>query len=89
MGDQRRDGYPLVSFFDEQHPDHPEAKRLESISNTATNPTVVHEAYHILVYAQKWDRKEAIDTLTVYINLDSTLFLNQTKEITKLGLSIG
>jgi predicted nucleic acid-binding protein len=96
MGNNRRDKEylgvdtnVLVSFFDEQHPDHPEAKRLESIPDTATNPTVVHEAYYTLVYAQKWDRKEAVDTLTVYINLDTTLILNQTKEITKFGLSIG
>jgi predicted nucleic acid-binding protein len=26
----------LVSFFDAQHPDHPETKRLESFPNTAT-----------------------------------------------------
>ncbi len=96
MGDNRRDKKylgvdtnVLVAFLDKQHPDHPEAKRLESIPNTATNPTVIHEAYHTLVYAQKWDKKEAVDTLNLYINLNTTLFLNQTREITKLGLSIG
>jgi len=35
----------LVAFLDRQHPDHPEAKRLENFSYTATNPTIIHEAY--------------------------------------------
>ncbi|RCV63826.1 putative nucleic acid-binding protein, contains PIN domain [Methanophagales archaeon] len=96
MGDSRGDKEylgvdtnVLVPFLDKQHPDHSEAKELLSFPNTATNPTVIHEAYHTLVYAQKWDRKEAMNTLNDYINLDTTLFLNQTKEITKLGLYIG
>lgn len=43
MGDNRRDKKylgvdtnVLVAFLDKQHPDHPEAKRLENIPNTAT-----------------------------------------------------
>ena len=79
----------LVAFLDKKHPDHPEAKKLEDFSDTATNPTIIHEAYHTLVYAQKWGRRDAIDTLNDYIDLDTTLFLNQTKAITKLGLYIG
>ena len=96
MGDSRRDKEylgvdtnVLVPFLDKQHPDHSEAKKLLAFPNTATNPTVIHEAYHTLVYVQRWDRKEAIGTLNDYMYLDTTLFLNQTKEITKLGLYIG
>ena len=96
MGNTRRDKEylgvdtnVLVAFLDKQHPDHLEAKRLENFPDTATNPTVIHEAYHTLVYAQRWNRKEAMDTLNDYLDLDTTLFLNQMKTITKLGLSIG
>lgn len=78
----------LVSFLDVGHPDHKDTKRLTD-AHAATNPTIIHEAYHTLVYAQKWDRNQAIDVLTDYIDMDTTLFLNQTKEITKAGLSIG
>ncbi|HIH36695.1 MAG TPA: PIN domain-containing protein [Methanocellales archaeon] len=76
----------LVSFLDAWHPDHKDTERLAD-ANAATNPTIIHEAYHTLVYAQKWDGNQAIDVLIDYI--DTTLFLNQTKEITKVGLSIG
>ncbi len=93
MGDARGDkGHlgidtnVLVSFLDVEHPDHKDAERLAD-ANAATNPTIVHEAYHTLVYAQKWDRYQAMDVLIDYI--DTTLFLNQTKEITKVGLTIG
>jgi predicted nucleic acid-binding protein len=34
----------LVAFLDKKHPDHPEAKKLEDFSDTATNPTIIHEA---------------------------------------------
>ncbi len=95
MGDTRRnkghlgvDTNVLVSFLDAEHPDHKDVKRLID-AYTATNPTIIHEAYHTLVYAQKWDRKQATDVLVDYIDLDTTLFLNQTKEITKIGLSLG
>jgi len=57
---QNFEGKVFLSPFFVLHHDYPEAKRLESIPNPATNPTVIHEAYHTLVYAQKWDRKEAI-----------------------------
>ncbi|ATZ60989.2 MAG: tRNA(fMet)-specific endonuclease VapC [candidate division WS2 bacterium] len=93
MGDARGDKEHLgvdtnvlVSFLDAEHPDHKDASRLGD-AHTATNPTIIHEAYHTLVYAQKWDRNQATDVLVDY--LDTTLFLNQTKEITKIGLSLG
>ncbi|MDD2666691.1 MAG: type II toxin-antitoxin system VapC family toxin [Methanocellales archaeon] len=95
MGDARGDkGHlgidtnVLVSFLDAGHPDHKDAERLAD-ANAATNPTLIHEAYHTLVYAQKWGRDQAMDVLTDYVDMDTTLFLNQTKGITRTGLSIG
>ncbi|VUT26610.1 MAG: hypothetical protein MASP_01605 [Candidatus Methanolliviera sp. GoM_asphalt] len=42
-----------------------------------------------MVYKQKWRREDAKNTLNDYIDLDTILFLDQTKKVTKLGLEIG
>jgi predicted nucleic acid-binding protein len=79
----------LVAFLDKDHPDNPKTKMLVLYQYQAVNPTVIHEAYHTLVYKQKWKGKAAKNTLSGYIDLDTILFLDQTKKITKLGLEIG
>jgi len=42
-----------------------------------------------LIYRQKWRREDAKNTLNDYIDLDTILFLDQIKKVTKLGLEIG
>lgn len=79
----------LVAFLDKEHPDNSKTKILAERKYNAVNPTVIHEAYHTLVYKQKWGREDAKNTLSDYIDLDTILFLDQTKRITKLGLAIG
>ncbi len=79
----------LVAFLDKEHPDNPKTKILAKHRYNAVNPTIIHEAYHTLVYKQKWRREDAKTTLSDYIDLDTLLFLDQTKKITKLGLAIG
>lgn len=79
----------LVAFLDKEHPDNPETKILAKHRYNAVNPTIIHEAYHTLVYKQKWRREDAKNTLSDYIDLDTILFLDQTKKITKLGLAVG
>lgn len=78
----------LVSFLDKRHPDHKNAKKIENLS-TSVNPTIIHEAFHVLVFKQKWKHQTAKNTLIDYIDLDTVKFLNQTKFIAKLGLRIG
>lgn len=79
----------LVAFLDKEHPDNLKTKILVAHRYNAVNPTIIHEAYHTLVYKQKWSREDAKNTLSDYIDLDTILFLDQTKKITKLGLAIG
>ena len=79
----------LVAFFDKDHPDNRKTKNLMTFQYHAVNPTIIHEAYHTLVYKQKWRREDAKNTLNDYIDLDTILFLDQTKKVTKLGLEIG
>jgi predicted nucleic acid-binding protein len=47
----------LVAFLDKKHPDHPEAKKLEDFSDTATNPTIMNQT-------------KAITKLGLYIGLE-------------------
>ena len=79
----------LVAFLDKEHPDNSKTKILAKHRYNAVNPTIIHEAYHTLVYKQKWRREDAKNTLSDYIDLDTILFLDQTKQITKLGLVLG
>ena len=50
------------------------------------NPTVVHEAYHTLVFKMKWMADDATGVLTEMLDGTNILFLNQTKDTTKIGL---
>jgi len=79
----------LVAFLDKDHPDNQKTKVLVENKYNAVNPTIIHEAYHTLVYRQKWKRDDAKNTLTDFVDLDTILFLDQTEEVTKLGLEIG
>jgi predicted nucleic acid-binding protein len=79
----------LVAFLDKEHPDNPKTKMLVEHRHHAVNPTIIHEACHTLVYKQKWEREDAENVLCGYLDLDTTLFLSQTKQTTKLGLRLG
>jgi len=78
-----------VAFLDKEHPDNSKTEILAEHRYNAVNPTIIHEAYHTLVYKQKWKREDAKNTLSDYMDLNTILFLDQTKKITKLGLAIG
>jgi predicted nucleic acid-binding protein len=54
----------------------------------ALNPTVIHEAYHVLVYSQKWEPQDARVRLGAIIGHPSTVFLNQTRATCTIGLKI-
>ena len=51
------------------------------------NPTVMHETYHTLVFKMKWVPNDAADVLTEMLDEAQVLFINQTKDTTKVGLS--
>ncbi len=50
------------------------------------NPTVVHETYHTLVFKMKWASNDATEVLAEMLDDTHVLFLNQTKDTTRIGL---
>jgi predicted nucleic acid-binding protein len=86
--DQRHlavDSNVLVAYLDREHPQHRKVASLAS-RRVALNPTVVHETYHTLVFKMKWASDDASEVLTEILDETNILFLNQTKETTRIGL---
>src|SRR5207247_1599279 len=59
-----------------------------SRKSAAFCPTVIHEAYHTLVFKMKWDKQEASEVLTEVIADENNAFVNQTVRTTKVGLNM-
>jgi len=77
----------LVAYLDKDHPSHSETSGLGDES-VALNPTIVHEAYHTLVFKMKWAPEDASGALTEASMDANNLFINQTLKTTKMGLRI-
>jgi predicted nucleic acid-binding protein len=77
----------LVAYLDKGHPSHRQAEYLAD-RRVALNPTVIHEAYHTLVFKMKWTEDEASRMLTVAYSDEKNVFLNQTRRTTGAGLKI-
>ncbi len=78
----------LVAFLDKKHPEHATCSIIEKYQ-AIVNPTVVHEAYHTLVFKQMWEPQTAGEVLKDFIELEEVRFQNQTKATVKTGLTIG
>lgn len=83
MSDSRRnqghlgiDTSVLVAYLDAGHPSHAETEFLAK-RGVALNPTVIHEAYHTLVFKMKWTEEEASRTLSAACMDERNLFINQ------------
>jgi predicted nucleic acid-binding protein len=81
------DSNVLVAYVDGEHPQHNKVRALAS-RRVALNPTVVHETYHTLVFKMKWTSADAIEALTEILDDTHVLFLNQTKDTTRIGLRL-
>ena len=77
----------LVAYLDADHPNHNET-RILSKRKIALNPTVIHEAYHTLVYKMKWEEEEASEILKAAAMDENNLFINQSIKTTTTGLDI-
>jgi predicted nucleic acid-binding protein len=77
----------LVAYLDKDHPSH---KRTEWLSreSVALNPTIIHEAYHTLVFKMKWRARDASRVLVEASTDERNLFINQTLTTTRVGLDI-
>ncbi|MHB8566801.1 MAG: type II toxin-antitoxin system VapC family toxin [Nitrososphaerales archaeon] len=77
----------LVAYLDVGHPDHNETRMLIK-RKIALNPTVIHEAYHTLVYKMKWEEEEASEVLKTAATDEGSLFINQSMKTTTTSLDI-
>jgi predicted nucleic acid-binding protein len=87
-GDQEHLGIDtnvLVAYLDKDHPSHRETDGLAD-KPVALNPTIVHEAYHTLVFKMKWIPEEASEALTEASMDAKNRFINQTLKTTSMGL---
>jgi predicted nucleic acid-binding protein len=79
------DSNVLVAYLDKEHPQHSKVTTLSS-RKVALNPTVVHETYHTLVFKMKWAPDDASGVMIEMLDDPNILFLNQTKDTTRIGL---
>jgi predicted nucleic acid-binding protein len=77
----------LVAYLDKDHPSHGETEGLAD-EPVALNPTIVHEAYHTLVFKMKWTPQDASDALMEACMDSRNRFINQTLKTTKMGLRL-
>ena len=75
----------MVAYLDHDHPNHSQTKKLRQRA-IVTSPTIIHEAYHSLVFKMKWDPDEARVTLEELLADKNNLFLNQTLQTARVGL---
>jgi len=54
----------------------------------ALNPTIIHEAYHTLVFKARWSPEEASRALLDACSDPMNQFANQTVRTTRLGLEL-
>ena len=81
------DSNVLVAYLDQDHPQHETVKFLAT-KRIALNPTVIHEAYHALVFKLKWMPEQAGLVLREALDDRNNLFLNQTLDTTRTGLAL-
>lgn len=62
--------------------------QLSPDNRAAVNPTVIHEAYHALVFGQKWVPGEARRRLGMVLRHPYIEFFNQTKRVCEAGLAL-
>ena len=54
----------------------------------ALNPTVIHEAYHVMVFYLKWFPEEAARKLSMLLKHPYVSFLSQTKKTCNVALNL-
>jgi predicted nucleic acid-binding protein len=78
--------------LDDAYPEHEKLKclllDLSPENKIALNPTTIHEAYHILVFSQKWTPEESAETLKVLIKNPDAEFFNQTRKTSSIALNL-
>jgi hypothetical protein len=77
--------------LDEEYSEHEKLKdlfsNLSSGNKVALNPTTLHEAYHTLVFGQKWIPEDAQRTLKLLCHILLSCSLIKPKRTAKLRLA--
>jgi len=81
------DSTVLIAYLDREHPRHDRVRSL-AFRRVALNPTVLQETYHALVFKLKWTPEETGRVLREVLDDADILFLNQTRETTRIGLGL-
>ena len=82
----------LCYALDPVYPEHEGVKdlliSLSSESVVALNPTVLHEAYHTLVFYLEWTPEEAARRLAALLRHPFIEFFNQTQKTSLIALNL-
>jgi predicted nucleic acid-binding protein len=82
----------LCYALDTTYPEHEKVKdlltTLSSENQVAINPTVLHEAYHTLVYYLEWSPEEAARRLSAMLRHPFIEFYNQTQKTSLIALNL-
>lgn len=75
--------------------DYPENKQLNDLllnlspeNKIAINPTTLHEAYHVLVFGERWYPDEAAHAIKLLLKNPYIEFYNQTKKTSIIALDL-
>ena len=78
--------------LDDAYPEHKELRDFlldfSPENKIALNPTTIHEAYHTLVFSQKWTPEESANALRVLLKNPYAEFFNQTRKTSTVSLHI-
>jgi predicted nucleic acid-binding protein len=82
----------LCYALNARYPEHEKVKNLlidlSPENMVAINPTVLHEAYHTLVYYSAWVPEEAARRLSALLKHPYIEFYNQTQKTTQIALNL-
>jgi predicted nucleic acid-binding protein len=82
----------LCYALDKTYPEHAKVKdlliALSPENLIALNPTVLHEAYHTLVYYLEWDPEEAARRISALLKHPYIEFYNQTQKTSLIALNL-
>jgi predicted nucleic acid-binding protein len=83
----------LCYALDPAFPENAKCRRIlleaSSENRLGINPTVLHEAYHTLVFYQKWVPSEARRRLLTLLQDPYLDFYSQTRRISQIALDLG
>ena len=78
--------------LDDAYPEHEKLKGLlldlSPENKIALNPTTIHEAYHTLVFSQKWTPEESAEVLKILLKNPNAEFFNQTRKTSTIALNL-